>query len=432
MEQNDLGLKQQEGFFHYSSVIGPARLIRKYASSHLVADAAYITNAFGVKVDPKVCPELLSGHEGEVEPLPIPSNWHADMAEFGAALRAVDLARETFTMIELGCGWGCWMNNTGVAARKKGLAVKLIGVEGDPGHVTFANEMLAANGFAAHEYSVRHGIAASAPGNALFPLQEHSGQSWGLEPRFDVSDSESAELVRTGRYMLLQQHALQDLVRDIERVDFLHVDIQGGEATLIPAAIELLSSKVAYLFIGTHSREIEGKMYACMLRAGWVLEIERPAIMAPGPHPTIVVDGVQAWRNPMLLPTVDIAEPHGALKLTSGTHGVHVGEAFAVRVKISNQSTTDWLSVGHTPVMATYKWVHPDRPTSPIEGRRTRLDDGGIGAGETTGQLVEIIAPSEPGSYELQLTLVQEGVRWFDLPEFEYEKVRVTVAPTKR
>ena len=64
---------------------------------------------------------ILDGRAGEVEDMPIPANWHADIAEWAAALRAVELARGTFSMAELGCGWGCWMNNTGVAARAAGL-----------------------------------------------------------------------------------------------------------------------------------------------------------------------------------------------------------------------------------------------------------------------------------------------------------------------
>jgi hypothetical protein len=40
-----------------------------------------------------------------VEGIPIPANWHADIAEWAAALRAVELAEETFTVVELGCGW---------------------------------------------------------------------------------------------------------------------------------------------------------------------------------------------------------------------------------------------------------------------------------------------------------------------------------------
>jgi hypothetical protein len=56
--------------------------------------------------------------------------------------------------------------------------------------------------------------------------------------------------------------------------------------------------------IGTHSREIEGELFATLLADGWVLEIERPAILelAKGKPPKTHGDGVQGWRNPRLLP----------------------------------------------------------------------------------------------------------------------------------
>jgi hypothetical protein len=428
VNQNDLDLKQSDGFFHYSSVISPARLIKKYACAHIEPAFPYVTNAFGVRVDPKFCPDMLSGHEGEVEPLPIPANWHADMAEFGATLRAVDLARDKFTMIELGCGWGCWMNNTGIAAKKRHLPVNLIGVEGDPGHIAFAEEALTVNGFTPSEYTLHHGIAAKGSGNALFPTQAYSGQSWGLEPLFDVSDEEAKNLVESGRYLALEQHALEDIACDVDRVDLLHVDIQGGELQLIPSAIDFLNKKVAYLFIGTHSRQIEGAMYATMLGAGWVLEIERPAIIAPGERPAIVVDGVQGWRNPHLLPQVDIAEPAGRLQLVGDVPNVRAGTDFSLTAKITNLSDTDWLSIGHTPVMVSYNWIAPDGTT--IEGKRTRLADGVINAQESKRQLIEVTAPPKGGSYSFRLTLVQEGIRWFSPPEFSYETMTVPVRET--
>jgi hypothetical protein len=40
-----------------------------------------------------------------------------------------------------------------------------------------------------------------------------------------------------------------------------------------------------------------------LLSAGWHLEIERPAILLVGEEsPTVIVCGVQGWRNPTLLP----------------------------------------------------------------------------------------------------------------------------------
>ena len=102
-------------------------------SPDLKSDPAFLTNFLGVKIATRYFPGILDGKEGEVEPIPIPANWHADIAEWAFALRAVDMAKRAFRAVELGCGWGCWLNNTGAAARRRGLAVDLIGIEGDEG-----------------------------------------------------------------------------------------------------------------------------------------------------------------------------------------------------------------------------------------------------------------------------------------------------------
>ena len=219
------------------------------------------------------------------------------------ALRAVELAQDRFTMIELGCGWGCWMNNTGVAARRRGLAVTLIGIEGDPGHSVYANEATAANGFDPADVTLHHGIAAAHSGRALFPRQALGVADWGLEPIFDATPEQIDEAVQSGACDALPMLSLAELIGERRRIDLLHVDIQGGEAALIAGTLELLTERVAVLLIGTHSRQIEGELFERLLKAGWVLEIERPAILSVNAAgPTVTVDGVQGWRNPALLP----------------------------------------------------------------------------------------------------------------------------------
>ena len=185
-------------FFYYHSTFDAEGTIRRHAASHIEPDPQFLTNFLGVRIDTKFLPLILSGREGSVEAIPIPANWHADIAEWAAALRAVDLAKSSFTMAELGCGWGCWMNNTGVAARRHGLSVHLIGVEGDEGHIVFAHEACAANGFAPDQTTIMHGIAASREGIALFPRQEHAGHHWGLEPIFDASTIMQDKALATG------------------------------------------------------------------------------------------------------------------------------------------------------------------------------------------------------------------------------------------
>ncbi len=290
-------------FFHYNARFDAHALMRRHQAPDLRPDPHYLINFLGVRIDPKFCPPLLDGRAGEVEDIPIPANWHADIAEWAAALRAVDLARDRFTIIELGCGWGCWMNNTGVAARRAGLDVRLIGIEGDAGNLGFAREAVAANGFSESQVSLTLGIAAASNGTALFPRQSQAGSSWGLEPVFGATEAARAAAVRSGSHDERPMVALQDLAAAHERIDLLHVDIQGGEADLIAGCLDLLAQKVAYMLIGTHSRGIEGRLFDLLVAAGWRLEMERPAILSlAGERPVVLVDGVQGWRNLMLLP----------------------------------------------------------------------------------------------------------------------------------
>jgi len=296
-------MTESSPFFHFNSVIDAQSIMRRHAASGLRPNHRYLTNFLGVLIDPKFFPDLLDGRAGEVEPIPIPANWHADIAEWGAALRAVDLSGETFTVVELGCGWGCWLNNTGAAARRTSRRPRLIGIEGDQGHIQFAREACATNGFDEAEIVLYHGIAAAREGKALFPVQQTAGKHWGLEPIFNASLLDVAKAKLSGKYEVLPMVSLERAFRTCTRVDLLHIDIQGSEAELIRDTLPLLKEKVAYMVIGTHAREIEGAIFAALRSAGWVLEIERPAILSlAGGVPQVTVDGVQGWRNPGLLP----------------------------------------------------------------------------------------------------------------------------------
>lgn len=292
----------QSPFFHYATSFEAIEVMQRHAVAGLQPSAGHLTNFLGVKIDPKFFPTLLTGRGGEVEAIPIPANWHADIAEWATALRAVELSGDRFTMIELGCGWGCWMNNTGVAARASGRSVRVIGVEGDEHHHRFAQESLATNGFKSDEIALHRGITAARKGVALFPKQAIPGGSWGSEPVFDANEEQRARAVASGLFDELPMVPLSEVI-DRGTIDLLHIDIQGGEADLVRDCIGLLNDQVAYMLIGTHSKQIEGRLYETLLGAGWKLEMERAAIfeLCEG-LPQIRVDGVQGWRNMRLLP----------------------------------------------------------------------------------------------------------------------------------
>ncbi|PSO23652.1 FkbM family methyltransferase [Bradyrhizobium sp. MOS002] len=295
-------MPEQSPFFHYNSCIDAQEIMRAHALAELHANDRFLTNFLGVLIDPKFFPDILNGKAGQVEPIPIPANWHADISEWAAALRAVDLSGELFTVVELGCGWGCWLNNTGVAARRSARKVRLIGIEGDLGHLQFAREACEVNGFTTSEVVLYHGIASARNGKALFPIQTEAGKNWGLQPIFDASLFDVLRSKLDKKYEVLPMISLEKISEGSARIDLLHIDIQGGEAELINDSLALLNSKVAYIVVGTHSREIEGRIFSVLREAGWMLEIERPAILSlAGGIPQVSVDGVQGWRNPRLL-----------------------------------------------------------------------------------------------------------------------------------
>jgi len=287
----------------YSATFDPQEVVHRHAVTGLEPRPGRLVNFLGTVVDPDYFGGLLAGRAGTVEAVPIPGNWHACVSEWGACLRAVDLAADSFTIVELGCGWGCWLNNMAVAAGLAGLEIQLIGVEGDADHRECARRTCAENGVPAERLTLLAGIAAARPGVALFPRQRGQGGSWGLEPVFGATEPQREAARQSGRYDELPMLPLETVIAARPRIDLLHIDIQGGEADLIEGSRDILASRVAYIVVGTHGRGLERRIRVALERDGWLLEIERPAIMRLGWRGTrLKVDGVQGWRNPRLLP----------------------------------------------------------------------------------------------------------------------------------
>ena len=251
-------------------------------------------------MSPQVVPSFVGHLAGHVEGPPEPGNWHACIAEWAAALRSVEQAEETYQIIELGCGWGCWLNNMGVVAVRKGLRVQLVGVEGNRRHVDDAEATLALNGFNKGDWRIVNGIAAAKHGTAFFPIVEHHAEVWGSQAIFFPEENEAQALRSAGKYSELRCITLADISGGAI-TDLLHIDIQGAEVDFVVGNIEEMRRSVKRCLIGTHSREIDGMLFAKFLEAGWKLEVERPAIheIVDG-HPEIRIDGVQLWRNPAL------------------------------------------------------------------------------------------------------------------------------------
>jgi hypothetical protein len=288
-----------EALYHYYCEFDALELIRKYHVWDQAPEPGIIKNFLGVRVRPVVHPDILQPCTGTVEGLPIPGNWHADIAEWAAALKSVEAAGDTYCMLELGCGWGCWMTNMGVAARSRGKKVELIGIDADENHLRWAADILELNGFTGEQYRLVHGVAAPVSGRALFPRAAANAANYGRSAEIFSTTSDDSLEDPTGATVLpcvtlaeMSNHACLDL---------LHIDIQGAEEEFVSGSFKQIQNQVRRVLVGTHSRIIEGALMSQFLQAGWRLEMERPLI-APliGGRPVTYIDGVQLWANPQL------------------------------------------------------------------------------------------------------------------------------------
>ncbi len=297
-----LNEKQIHGaLFGYSGSFDPEAVMASFQVHGQTPEDGVIRNFLGTRIPPSVFPSILTDMAGHVEPLPVPGNWHADIAEWGAALFSVQQAKDLYRIVELGCGWGCWITNMGNAARARGLKVDLIGIEGDSYHLASARQVLEMNGFSDTQARVFHGVAGPRPGKAIFPVHATEGENWGAEPVFDPSPEALAKAENDPGAQVLECMPLGQLSQG-QRIDLLHIDIQGAETDFVRGNQDQMNAHVARVLIGTHSRAIEGDLCRHFLDLGWQMEIERPALneIVDG-RPDIRIDGVQLWANPALV-----------------------------------------------------------------------------------------------------------------------------------
>lgn len=288
-----------DALFHYYCEFDAEALLDAFHLLDQPPEPGIVRNFLGTRIEPRVFPPVLEGLAGTVEGRPDPGNWHADIAEWAAALRSVDLARGRYRIVELGCGWGCWITNMGVAARSRGLEVDLVGLEGDAAHLANARRTLVLNGFDEGQFRLIHGVAGPRPGKAIFP--DAAGTSWGGEAIF-YPDARTLARASTDRTVRVLDCATLDELAGGGTIDLLHIDIQGAEADYAAGSLAQMAATVRRVVIGTHSRAIEGRLMDLFLGAGWRLEMERPAIAPPvGGRPEIRIDGVQMWANPALV-----------------------------------------------------------------------------------------------------------------------------------
>ena len=103
-------------------------------------------------------------------------------------------------------------------------------------------------------------------------------------------------------FVELPAYSLSTICKDLKHVDCMHWDIQGAEWEFAEASIQFLTERVRYIYIGTHSPAIYGKLIELFFEAGWDLMFHTyPAFAFDGTKSAleamVAVDGELAFRN---------------------------------------------------------------------------------------------------------------------------------------
>ncbi|MGC8720669.1 MAG: Wzt carbohydrate-binding domain-containing protein [Thermodesulforhabdaceae bacterium] len=103
------------------------------------------------------------------------------------------------------------------------------------------------------------------------------------------------------------------------------------------------------------------------------------------------------------------------------------GQQIAITVEVMNQSQQIWYLEGNKPVYLSYHWLKKEAEPVIFDGFRTPLPCNEIQPGELVQATAMVEALKQAGEYTLELTLVQEGVTWFEERGFVTERLAIKI-----
>lgn len=245
-----------------------------------------------------------------------------DFFEWLDVLESVVESSGTYTIVELGAGWGRWLVNAAAAVRRYDPQRRflLVGVEGEPTHFEWLRRHLADNGIDPGEHVLVRAAVAARDGRVRF--EQGDAAAWygqaipPDDPQAKLAGPVS-RLLRWGRNTAANRAvrgpaarkvrrvravSLATVLRTLDRVDLMDVDIQGAEAAVFATAAEELTAKVARVHVGTHGAENEARVRSLFGALGWECRFDYPGgreVETPW-GPVTFEDGAQSWLNPAL------------------------------------------------------------------------------------------------------------------------------------
>ena len=229
-----------------------------------------------------------------------------NILDWVVTLEAVANASEEFVMVALGAGWGRWLVAAAMALRQlSAIPCRLVGVEAEPTHFSWMLEHFRDNGIDPEQHDLIEAAASGQSGQAWFYFGKPAswyGQSIIRDEKLNYFNGAAETEYNGERARLVRTVDLGGITSCYQRIDYLHMDIQGAELDFLSNDPKILNNKVKRVLIGTHSAEIESGLRTLFSHLDWQCQYDIPL------NGQIVVndlvftlgDGVQVWINPHL------------------------------------------------------------------------------------------------------------------------------------
>lgn len=139
-------------------------------------------------------------------------------------------------------------------------------------------------------------------------------------------------------------------------------------------------------------------------------------------------ESIKDRLDTICLQTPAIRKPQGTIRPSTLPSAIVAGQRLDIPVTVTNTGSEDWSSAGANPVRLSYHWKNGDGSTIVFDGVRTDLAVNTLKPGVSVSQEMNVVTPKETGTYTLVLTIVQEGVCWFEERGFTPAVMHVSIS----
>jgi FkbM family methyltransferase len=258
-------------------------------------------------------------------------------------LEAVEAASGSFSIVELGAGYGRWSIRGCLAARQRGIGdIRVLSVEAEPQHAIWLRDCFRLDGMNGPSFHIIEAAVSDSAGERHLAVRhpknmdQLTAKEW--HGQFLLA-KDCGAVVATDEYycghpvetasngwsaIRVPIVTLNSLLETEDFIDIVDMDIQSEELAVVASSLTILKDKVKRLHIATHRHDIDIGLIDVLSRAGWICRRAYPCnSFSETPYGLVnFQDGVQSWINPNFVSVsrLGVSSASGIGSCISSTH----------------------------------------------------------------------------------------------------------------